>query len=150
LNSSLTIKSSIFRKCLCTIHFHKSFRIAIDIIGIHSELLERYFQKTEYGYVFHSELHRLIVFKQHDLMQDAPILAIDLLICRNVLMYFTKKAQASILAHFHSALKNTGFLFLGQVETLVYHRQLFTPVALKQRFYNKKLDLDFERRTLSR
>lgn len=121
----------------------------LDVISIHSELLERYFQKTEHGYVFHSDLHRLIDFKQHNLMQDAPILAIDLLICRNVLMYFTEEAQASILTHFHSAISNTGFLFLGQAEMLVHHRQFFTPVNLKQRFYSKELNLGFENSRLT-
>lgn len=109
----------------------------LDVISIHSELLERYFQETEHGYVFHPDLHRLIVFKQHDLMQDAPIPAIDLLICRNVLMYFTVEAQTSILTNFHAAIPNTGFLFLGQAEMLIHHSQFFTPVTLKQRFYIK-------------
>ena len=116
----------------------------LEVIGIHSERLEKYFQKTEHGYVFYPDLHRLIVFDHHDLMQDAPIHAIDLLICRNVLMYFTEEAQASILARFHFAISKTGFLFLGQVEMLVQHRRFFTPVTLKQRFYNKELNLDFE------
>lgn len=112
----------------------------LDIIDLHPELLEKYFQKTEQGYVFHPDLHRLIIFEQHDLMQDAPISEIDLLICRNVLMYFTVEAQVSILNRFHLALKNTGFLFLGKAEMLIHHSQFFTPITLKQRLYNKKLN----------
>lgn len=121
----------------------------LEIISILPELREKYFQKIEQGYIFHPDLHRLIHFEKHDLMQDIPILAIDLLICRNVLMYFTAEAQGSILANFHSALKNTGFLFLGQAEMLVQRRQLFTPANLKQRFYNKKLYLDVKDSSLS-
>lgn len=121
----------------------------LEVIGVPSELLKKYFQPIEQGYVFHPDLHCLIHFERHDLMQDAPISGIDLLICRNVLMYFTTEAQASILAHFHFALKNTGFLFLGQVEMLVHHKQFFTPVNLKQRFYTKELSLTCENSSYS-
>lgn len=121
----------------------------LEVIGVPSKLLKKYFQRIEQGYVFYPDLHGLIHFDRHDLMQDAPISGIDLLICRNVLMYFTTEAQASILAHFHLALKNTGFLFLGEVEMLVQHRQFFTPINSKQRFYTKKLNLTSGNRSYS-
>lgn len=78
-------------------------------------------------------------------MKDAPLPAIDLLICRNVLIYFTPEAQNSILTRFHSVLNNTGFLFLGQTELVVHQRQLFTPVSLKQRIYAKGLEPELNR-----
>jgi two-component system CheB/CheR fusion protein len=109
----------------------------LEIIGMPSNLLEKYFRKTEQGFVVSPRLRRLVTVKQHDLMKDAPLPAIDLLICRNVLMYFTPEAQNLILARFHSALNNTGFLFLGQAELVIHHRQLFTPINLRQRIYAK-------------
>lgn len=117
---------------------------ALEIAGIPSDLLEKYFKQTEQGYVFHSALRRTIIFAHHNLGKDAPISKLDLLICRNVLMYFNPEAQASILVRFHFALKNTGFLFLGKSEMLPHHKQIFTPVNLNHRIYVKGLNLELE------
>jgi two-component system CheB/CheR fusion protein len=107
-------------------------------------LLEKYFKQTDQGYVFHPQLRRIIIFARHNLAEDAPMSKIDLLTCRNALMYFNPETQATILARFHFALKNTGFLFLGKAETLTSHRrQIFTPVNLKHRVYAKGLNLEF-------
>ncbi|HEY9762098.1 MAG TPA: protein-glutamate O-methyltransferase CheR [Trichocoleus sp.] len=110
---------------------------AFEIINLPSNLLEKYFEKDGEAYIFHQELHRLITFNQHDLMKDPPLQAVDLLICRNVLMYFTLEAQEFILSHFYAALSNLGFLFLGRAELLVHHRQFFTLSSLQQRIYTK-------------
>jgi two-component system CheB/CheR fusion protein len=108
-------------------------------------LLEKYFKQTEQGYVFHPQLRRKIIFARHNLAEDAPMSKIDLLTCRNALMYFNPDTQATILARFHFALKNTGFLFLGRAETLTSHRrQIFTPVNLKHRVYAKGLNLELD------
>src|SRR5258708_25551355 len=70
-------------------------------------------------------------------MQDAPISRIDLLICRNTLMYFESEAQARILARLHYALSEKGYLFLGKAEMLLRRDTLFVPVDLKQRIFSK-------------
>lgn len=101
-------------------------------------LLQKYFEPTSTGYVFHSGLHNTVTFKPHHLLQDAPLSDIDLLVCRNVLMYFTPETQERILNHFHQALKNTGFLFIGRVEILMNSKTAFTIANLKQRVYRKK------------
>lgn len=116
----------------------------LEIAGIPPNLLEKYFEQTEQGYVFHPRLHRTIIFGRHDLAQDAPMSKIDLLACRNVLMYFNRDTQASILVRFHFALKNTGFLLLGKSELLIHHRPIFTPINLKHRVYAKSLNLELE------
>ena len=58
-------------------------------------------------YVFHKDLRRSVIFGRHDLVQDAPISRVDLLVCRNTLMYFNGETQARILARFHFALNAT-------------------------------------------
>lgn len=113
-----------------------------EITGIPPDLLQKYFEHTEVGYVFDPSLRRKIIFGRHDLTKDAPMSKIDLLICRNVLIYFNPDAQASILTRFHFALKNTGFLFLGKSEALVNRRQIFTPIHMKHRIYTKGLKLE--------
>jgi two-component system, chemotaxis family, CheB/CheR fusion protein len=114
---------------------------ANEAIEIPPDLLEKYFNKTDRGYVFHQQLRNKIIFGQHNLAENAPISKIDLLLCRNVLIYFNLKMQESILVRFHFALKKTGFLFLGKSETLTNRRQIFTPIGFKHHVYVKGLNL---------
>jgi len=116
----------------------------LEIMGIPEHWLEKYFEQTEKGYVFNAQLRRTIIFGHHDLAQDAPMSKIDLLMCRNVLIYFNTQAQESILVRFHFALKNTGFLVMGKAETLVNRRLIFNSINLKQRVYRKGLNLEIE------
>jgi len=83
------------------------------------------------------DLRRIVIFGRHDLVQDAPISRLDLLICRNTLMYFNSETQSRILARFHFALNDTGFLFLGKSEMLLTHSDLFNTVNLKYRMFSK-------------
>jgi two-component system, chemotaxis family, CheB/CheR fusion protein len=108
-----------------------------EVQGIPPELLEKWFEKAAQRYLFHKELRRSVIFGRHDLIQDAPISRVDLLTCRNVLMYFNAETQARILNRFHFALQNGGFLFLGKAEMLLTHTNSFTPVDLKRRFFTK-------------
>lgn len=116
----------------------------LEVTGIAPNLLQKYFEQTEKGYVFHPALRRSVVFSRHDLTQDAPISKIDLLLCRNVLIYFNPQTQASIMARFHFALNHTGFLFLGKAETFIHRKQIFTAVDSKHHIFAKgnRLELD--------
>ena len=71
-----------------------------------------------------------MIFGRHDLIQDAPISRLDLLVCRNTLMYFNAETQGRVMNRLHFALKGTGYLFLGRAEMLISHARLFTPVSL--------------------
>jgi two-component system, chemotaxis family, CheB/CheR fusion protein len=105
--------------------------------AVPSELVEKYFETNPRGLAFRPELRRSIIFGRNDLMADAPISRIDLLLCRNVLMYFTPEAQGHILERFNFALTPTGFLFLGKSEMLLAHGELFAPYDLKWRIFRK-------------
>jgi two-component system, chemotaxis family, CheB/CheR fusion protein len=85
--------------------------------------------------MFRADLRRSVIFGRNDLVQDAPISRIDLLVSRNALMYFTPEAQARILSHFNFALRDTGFLFLGKSEMLITRTDLFKPHELKWRVF---------------
>ena len=98
---------------------------------------ERYFEPGPLGQMFRADLRRSVIFGRNDLVQDAPISKIDLLVSRNALMYFTPEAQARILGHFNFALRESGFLFLGKSEMLITHADLFTPHDLKWRVFKK-------------
>ena len=83
--------------------------------------------ETNGRYAFHKDLRRSVIFGRHDLIQDAPISRIDLLSCRNTLMYFNAETQARILERFHFALNERGFLFLGKAETLLTYNSTLRP-----------------------
>ncbi len=78
-----------------------------------------------------------MIFGRHDLLDDAPISRVDLLFCRNTLMYFNHEAQARIVQRFHFALREGGFLVLGKAEMLLNFIGAFAPVDLKQRVFMK-------------
>jgi two-component system CheB/CheR fusion protein len=101
------------------------------------EIRSRYFEPHNGRMAFQPALRRALIFGIHDLMQDAPISHLDLLICRNTLIYFTAEAQERILTRFHYALKEDGYLFLGKAEMLLTHGSLFAPTDLKRRIFNK-------------
>ncbi len=110
---------------------------AEDIKTIPDELRDRYFAFTNGEYIFNSDLRRAVIFGQHDIVQDAPISRLDLLVCRNTLMYFNAETQGRILARFHFALNDNGILFLGKAEMLLTHANLFSALDLKYRFFSK-------------
>ena len=99
-------------------------------------MLEKYFDAGD-GHAFRKELRRQIIFGRHDLIQDAPISRVDLLVCRNTLMYFNAETQARILQRFQFALNDHGILFLGRAETLMTHTSTFAPIDLKRRISQK-------------
>jgi two-component system CheB/CheR fusion protein len=100
-------------------------------------LLNKYFERVGPNHLFDKDLRRSVIFGRHDLVQDAPISKIDLLVCRNTLMYFNSETQARILEHFQFALNEDGFLLLGKAEMLFTHIRSFTPLDLKRRVFTK-------------
>jgi two-component system, chemotaxis family, CheB/CheR fusion protein len=110
---------------------------AKDLQPIESGLRSKYFEPHNGRYVFRGDLRRSVIFGRHDLVQDAPISRLDLLISRNTLMYFNAETQARILARFHFALNENHFLFLGRAEQLLTHSNLFVPLDLKSRIFTK-------------
>jgi two-component system CheB/CheR fusion protein len=105
--------------------------------SVPTDLRQKYFTPTPSGEVFRTDLRRQIVFGRHDLVQDAPIPKLNLLICRNTLMYLNAETQKRILARLHFALKPDGYLFLGRAEMLLSHAALFEPVDLQHRVFSK-------------
>jgi two-component system CheB/CheR fusion protein len=98
---------------------------------------KRYFEPVGGRWAFRGDLRRQVIFGRHDLVQDAPISHLDLLTCRNVLMYFNAEVQQRIMARFHFALAPEGVLFLGKAEMMRSHTNLFTPANLQARVFRK-------------
>ncbi len=102
------------------------------------DLRERYFERADHKLAFRKDLRRTVIFGRNNLVSDAPISRLDLLICRNTLMYFNAETQSRILRHFHFALHDGGVLMLGKSEMMISHRDLFAPDDLKKRIFVKQ------------
>jgi two-component system, chemotaxis family, CheB/CheR fusion protein len=101
------------------------------------DALERFFERSDQRYTFRRDLRRAVIFGRNDLVQDAPISRIDLLVCRNTLMYFNAETQSRVLRRFHFALDDEGVLVLGKSEMLITHADLFRPTDIKRRIFHK-------------
>src|SRR6266571_2262179 len=121
---------------------------AKEIQPVPEEFRQKYFDAVGSRYVFNSDLRRSVIFGRHDLVQDAPMSRLDLLVCRNTLMYFNAETQGRILSRFHYALNADGFLFLGKAEVLLIQSSLFTPVELKCRIFSKSPQITMRDRLL--
>ncbi|SDD54430.1 two-component system, chemotaxis family, CheB/CheR fusion protein [Geodermatophilus telluris] len=109
-----------------------------EMAGLTPTETERYFTQEGSRFAFRKDLRRSVIFGRNDLVQDAPISHVDLLLCRNTLMYFNAETQNRILSRLHFALNRHGVLFLGKAEMLLSHAQLFAPVDLTRRFFRKR------------
>jgi two-component system, chemotaxis family, CheB/CheR fusion protein len=107
--------------------------------GVPADLLARYFEQVNGRYIFHKDLRRAVIFGRNDLVKDAPISRVDLLVCRNTLMYLNAETQRNVLGRLHFALGPQGTLFLGHAEMLLSHSDRFTPLNLKDRIFRKAI-----------
>ena len=102
------------------------------------ELRERYFERSGTRFVFRSDLRRRVIFGRHDITRDAPISRLDLLVCRNVLMYFNVETQSQIIDRFHFALREGGYLFLGKAEMLLSDSGRFDVASMRRRVFQRR------------
>jgi two-component system CheB/CheR fusion protein len=108
-----------------------------ELDSLPTEMAEKYFEETSTGKVLMPELRRAVIFGRHDLLLDAPISRVDLLLCRNTLMYFNVDAQQRVVSRLHYSLAPNGFALLGKVEMLLGQSDLFEPVDVKSRVFRK-------------
>lgn len=108
-----------------------------DLESVPAPYLERYFERTGHHYVVQRDLRKCVIFGRHNVVFDAPISRIDLLVCRNLLIYLESETQGIVLPRLHYALSDEGFLFLGKAETQLARSPLFRPIDAKQRLFAK-------------
>ncbi|MBX9606196.1 MAG: PAS domain-containing protein [Gammaproteobacteria bacterium] len=100
--------------------------------------LQRYFVASEGGYQVSAALRDLCMFARHDITSDPPFSNVDLLSCRNVLIYLGSTLQRRVIPIFHFALANNGFLLLGEAETPGLMQDLFEQVDGRQKIYQRR------------
>ncbi|MCW3050676.1 MAG: putative methyltransferase CheR with domain [Solirubrobacterales bacterium] len=122
---------------------------AKQVEAVPPELLARYFERVDERFAFRKDLRRVVIFGRNDLVQDAPISRIDLLACRNTLMYFNADTQSRVLERFNFALNPWGYLLLGRSEMLITHADLFRPVDLKRRVFSKVVSASLRDRLMN-
>jgi two-component system, chemotaxis family, CheB/CheR fusion protein len=109
------------------------------VADISPERLQRFFVPVEDGYQIGKSVRELCVFARQNLCSDPPFSRLDLISCRNVLIYLGAALQQKILPTFHYGLKPSGFLMLGSSETTGESADLFTTIDKKQKIYARKL-----------
>ena len=117
-------------------------RAGLYSAGIESQIsptrLQRFFEKTTLGYQVKSIVREMCIFAKHDVTRDPPFTRLDLIMCRNVLIYFGQSLQDKLIPMFHYALQPTGFLVLGSAESVGDKLDLFEAVDKKHKIYAKK------------
>jgi two-component system CheB/CheR fusion protein len=108
--------------------------IAADVS---QERLARFFIKTENGYQIAKEIRETTIFAAQNIIMDPPFTKLDIISCRNILIYLTTEAQIKLLPLFHFSLNPGGFLFLGTSETIGASTELFSPLPGKLRLYRR-------------
>src|SRR5580658_6619762 len=103
-----------------------------------AELKDKYFEQNGSQFAFRPDLRRRVIFGRHDITSDAPISRLDLLLCRNTLMYFNAETQSHVVDRFHFALRENAYLFLGKAEMLLSEADRFEVINMQQRIFRRR------------
>ncbi|QJD96684.1 chemotaxis protein CheR [Mucilaginibacter robiniae] len=108
------------------------------VADVSPERITRFFIKNEANYTVKKELREMIVFAQHNLIKDAPFTRLDLLCCRNVMIYLTAELQKKIIPVFHYSLNPKAIMFMGPAETIGGFTEMFVAVDPKWKIFERK------------
>jgi two-component system CheB/CheR fusion protein len=111
-----------------------------SVADVNPDRLRRYFVRRPNGYQVSQDVRQLIVFAPHNVLRDAPFTKLDLISCRNLLIYFQPHAQEAALSLFHFGLKTGGILFLGSSESPGALKDDYDAVEERYRLYRKVRD----------
>lgn len=109
-----------------------------EVADVSPKRLQRFFTRIDDQYRIHKTIRDLCVFAPHNLFKDPPFSRLDLISCRNLLIYLNNSLQNKAFSTFHYALKPGGYLFLGKSETVSASTALFTPVEKNYRIYARR------------
>jgi two-component system CheB/CheR fusion protein len=104
---------------------------------ISAERLERFFSREKTGYVVRKEIRNMIIFAQQNIISDPPFTKLDILCCRNLLIYLNARLQQRLIPLFHYALNRDGILLLGSADTPGHFSELFSPLTTSTRLYRR-------------
>ena len=105
---------------------------------VDAKRLDKYFIRQENGYKVKKEIREMVVFAPHDVIRDPPFIHLDLLSCRNLLIYFEPVLQRRVLETFSTALNPNGIMLLGESETISGFEDRYIPIDTKQKIYRRR------------
>lgn len=123
-------------------------RYRAPLNGMSPERLERWFSRDRDDYCVIKEIREMCIFSPHSVLKDPPFSRMDLVSCRNLLIYLGNDLQERLVRSFHYALRPGGFLLLGTSERLASNARLFTELDKKQRLYVRRDDAHMRARDL--
>lgn len=100
--------------------------------------LQHFFLKQPGGYQVKPALREMVLFSSHSFIKDPPFSRLDLISCRNVMIYLSAELQKTVIALLHYALRSNGYLFLGPSENISSHPELFRTLDKKHRIFARK------------
>ena len=130
------VATDIDKNTLEEAHWGSYGRRALSKISPH--LVFKYFTRVGDRYIVNDRVRSLVKFKYHDIVSGNTVSGMDLVLCRNLLIYFQKELQENILRKLHTALNPGGFLVMGNTESMPPQMQgFFDVVSLRERIYSK-------------
>jgi len=106
-----------------------------SLVAVPDEFIKQYFDPAPGGFTIRKLLREKLVFSVHNVATDPPFLSLDLVSCRNLLIYFQSSLQATVFERFHFSLKDNGLLFLGKSEAVVASQSLFKPALPEKHLF---------------
>jgi two-component system, chemotaxis family, CheB/CheR fusion protein len=116
-------------------HARHGFYSSAVAADVSASRVARFLIREDDGYRVHKALREKVLFARHNVLQDPPFSKLDLIVCRNLLIYLNRDVQSRALEMFHFALRPGGYLFLGSSESAEVVSKYFTPVDKKNRIY---------------
>ena len=111
------------------------------VVDVERKLLDRYFVRKDNMIQIVEPIREMIVFAKHNLINDPPFAHLDLISCRNMLIYFNQNLQNRVVSTFHYVLNPGGYLFLGKSESISQFSDLFAPISKRWRVYESRSSL---------
>src|SRR5690606_31222215 len=106
---------------------------------IPTDIVEKYFIKTENGFEIIKDIKQMMMFSKHDISSHPPYVRLDLVSCRNLLIYFSHSLQNEAFRTFHYALNKRGILFLGRSESIGSLTDLFSPLDKSYKIFQSEI-----------
>jgi len=125
-------------------HARKGLYSEETIKSLDRPYIDKYFDHIGQSFQVKKSIREMVVFARQDLTKDPPFMRVDLISCRNVMIYFNTELQNRVMSVFHYALNPGGYLFLGKSESIGNHTDVFRPVSQSSKVYLKRTNYDYK------
>lgn len=123
-------------------HARKGLYTEETIKNMDRASINKYFDPMAQAYQVKKAIREMVVFARQDLVKDPPFVRVDMVSCRNVMIYFNNDLQAKVFSVFHYALNDDGYLFLGKSEAIGHHADYFKPIKDASKLFKKRVGLE--------